>query len=97
MRERETKMPRRTRSGRRGTQSGTPSNSERAAFWFPAVADKKAEGVARQPLSRSPDHRGGARPKGAGWSEKGTGGPLERLRAGRGTPPELPRHWGSAR
>lgn len=27
---------------------------------------------------------------------EGDGGPPERLRAGRGTPPELPRHWGSA-
>lgn len=26
---------------------------------------------------------------------EGDGGPLERLRAGRGTPTELPRNWGS--
>ena len=46
-----------------------------------APADKKGEGEARRPISRSPDHRGGARPEGAGWSEKGNG-TLERLRAG---------------
>lgn len=90
-------MARRTRSGRRGTQSGTPSSSEKAPLWGHAAADEKAEGVARLPLSRSPDHRGGARPTGAGWSEEGRGGPPERLRAGHPTPPELPRHWGSAR
>lgn len=46
-----------------------------------APADKKGEGKARQPLSRSPCDPAGARPKGAGWSDKGNG-TLERLRAG---------------
>ena len=56
--------------------------------WGPpsAVADKKAR-QRRTPLSRSPDHRGGARPSGAGKARRG-GGPPEPTRAGRGPRPQ---------
>lgn len=50
-----------------------------------AVADKRAP-RSGTPISRSPDHRGGARPKGAGTRRRGAGAPRRAQGRGGGAP-----------
>jgi len=68
------------------TQGGAPRDPQPPRPTPSAVAEKNAprRGI---PLSRSPDHQGGARPSGAGRARRG-GGPPEPTRAGRGPRPQ---------
>lgn len=66
-----------TRSRNAPTQGGGWRRSRRKTEGARSATDRKGGGAERPrlPLSRSPGHRGGARPKGAGESAEGTGDP----------------------
>ena len=72
----EMREPMRSRNA--PTQGGAFRRSRRKMEGARSATDRKGGGAERPrlPLSRSPGHRGGARPQGAGESAEGTGAPL---------------------
>lgn len=72
----EMREPMRSRNA--PTQGGAWRRSRRKTEGARSATDRKGGGAERPrlPLSRSPGHRDGARPQGAGESAEGTGDPL---------------------